>query len=104
MHSGAVISSQPSGNCTPVRSSDYDHLCGTRESIGLQSSGLGPATDRPHYDPQKTKENGHRFHEEQCKTIDCCCAIQQSNQLAPTLGWSDHSQNCLHDMHIVGNT
>ena len=27
-----------------------------------------------------------------------------TNYLAPTEGWSDRSQNCLHDMRIVGNT
>jgi len=26
------------------------------------------------------------------------------NDLAPTEGWSDRSQNCLNDMRIVGNT
>jgi hypothetical protein len=75
-----------------------------RESIGLQSSGLGPAADAPRYDLQKAKENGRRFHEEQCKTIDGCCAIPERNPLAPTQGWSDHRQNSFQDVHIVGNT
>src|ERR1700678_1038970 len=32
------------------------------------------------------------------------CADQVGDDLTPTESWSDSSQNCLHDMGIVGNT
>jgi hypothetical protein len=31
-------------------------------------------------------------------------SYRRGDDLAPTEGWSDRSQNCLHDMRIVGNT
>jgi hypothetical protein len=32
------------------------------------------------------------------------CLNERCDDLVPTEGWGDRSQNCLHDMRIVGNT
>jgi hypothetical protein len=32
------------------------------------------------------------------------CLYECGDDLVPTEGWGDRSQNCLHDMRIVGNT
>ena len=39
-----------------------------------------------------------------CPHIASNCLNECGDDLVPTEGWGDRSQNCLHDMRIVGNT
>jgi hypothetical protein len=39
-----------------------------------------------------------------CSSVVIVCPSKYGGDSAPAEGWSDGSQNCLHDMRIVGNT
>jgi hypothetical protein len=44
------------------------------------------------------------FYSQFCYLVVFTWPSKYGGNSAPTEGWSDGSQNCLHDMRIVGNT
>jgi hypothetical protein len=113
-------------NATPIKivrfageplQENRESLRGTgRSNLGSTETQLEPWTLKRYLLILKRLIFEYQYPSVQCSqpTPSCLCMAASHNckpvteevgdDLAPTEGWGDRGQNCLHDMRVVGNT